>query len=1193
MHEPLEIINCRTLLNSPIDSVLLIDRYGTVLDANETVARRFGRRVPDLVGVNIYEMLPPELATSRKAFIEKVLESGEPCRFEDERDGVWYDHILSPVSDDQGNVMKILIWARDITERKRMEDISRLGNRVLEASPEHISIVGRDYIYRYVNKTYVEVHGLLQDQIVGKHVAELLGKDVFDGLVKPLLDRCLAGEEIKYESLFNFKNAGRRLMLVRYLPLKNRVGEIDGVVVFSRDITDIKSSEEKLLASEQKFRSLVEVTTDWIWEVDEKGTYTYASPKIKDILGYEPEEILGQTPFDLMLQDEAARIKNIFMNKLIDKEPFYGLENINRHKDGRLIVLETNGIPVFDEKGRFKGHRGIDRDITERKRFEKLLLDNEDRLKKAQAIARLGSWELDVVNNNLTWSDEVYRIFGLQPGEFAVSYEAFLEAVHPDDRTVVDEAYSRSLRDARETYEIEHRIVRKSTGEIRYVHEKCAHIRDASGMIIKSVGMVQDITERKRTEEALRSALEESQQREQEVLALQKSSNAVLRYRLFKESARFIFDSCKNLIGATAGYVALLSEDKRENRVLILDPGGLSCTVDPSLPMPIRGLRERAYSTGSPVYHNNFAASEWKSLMPDGHANLDNVLFSPLVIDGQVLGLLGLANKPGGFTDNDAHMASAFGEITAIALLNSRTMNALQNSEEHFRSVVETATDAIITINQTGNIVFWNRAAEIIFGHPAGEVLGRPLDLIIPKRFREDHKKAVLRTCSGVTSKLVGKTSETVGLSKNGREFPIELSIASWKTAEGAFFTGIVRDITDRKQFEASLKNERDKIQKYLDIAEVIMVVIGANESVVLINRKGCEVLGCEQDEVIGLNWFDNFVPSGIRDELRSVFSNIISGRLDAVRYYENTVLTRSGEERTIAWNNTVLKDDNGGINCTLSSGTDITQRKRMEEELQKAKDDLELKVQQRTEELNSAVGRLQEEVNERREAEKTVIFYQQQLRALLSKLSLAEEQERRRISEHIHDNISQNLAISKMNIETLQEEFLPAAGKLKETQELIEQTIKFIRSLTFELSPPILHELGLNAAVEWLAEKVQERYGIIVECDTDSKFKVLKGETGILLFRTIRELLNNIIKHSKAESARVSIQGYGDYMEIRVEDDGVGFDVSEISDYLIKGESFGIASIRERISYMNGNFEISSSPGEGTKVRIIVPLHK
>jgi two-component system CheB/CheR fusion protein len=135
------------------------------------------------------------------------------------------------------------------------------------------------------------------------------------------------------------------------------------------------------------------------------------------------------------------------------------------------------------------------------------LRESEERLKRAQEISHLGSWDLDLVNNRLTWSDEVYRIFGLQPQEFSATYEAFLEAVHPDDRAAVDASYSGSIRDGKDTYEIEHRMVRKVTGEIRYVHEKCQHFRDKTGKIIRSVGMVHDITERKLAEETIKKSM--------------------------------------------------------------------------------------------------------------------------------------------------------------------------------------------------------------------------------------------------------------------------------------------------------------------------------------------------------------------------------------------------------------------------------------------------------------------------------------------------------------------------------------------------------------------------------------------------------------------------------------------------------------------------------------------------------------
>jgi PAS domain S-box-containing protein/putative nucleotidyltransferase with HDIG domain len=129
-------------------------------------------------------------------------------------------------------------------------------------------------------------------------------------------------------------------------------------------------------------------------------------------------------------------------------------------------------------------------------------------LSKAQKISHVGSWELDLSTNRLIWSDEVYRIFGLQPQEFIATYETFLDSIHPDDRNSVDAAYSSSLREGRDSYEIEHRVVQKHTHDVRYVHERCEHVRDTSGRIVRSVGMVQDITERKKAEENLKETLE-------------------------------------------------------------------------------------------------------------------------------------------------------------------------------------------------------------------------------------------------------------------------------------------------------------------------------------------------------------------------------------------------------------------------------------------------------------------------------------------------------------------------------------------------------------------------------------------------------------------------------------------------------------------------------------------------------------
>jgi len=184
---------------------------------------------------------------------------------------------------------------------------------------------------------------------------------------------------------------------------------------------------------------------------------------------------------------------------------------------------------------------------------------------------------------------------------------------------------------------------------------------------------------------ALEKALEWQKRQSDKISALLEGARDILAYAHFPEAARRIFNRCCRITGATAGYVALLSRDGQENEVLFLEAGGRACSVDPELPMPIRGLRAVAYREKRTVADNDFMHGKWVRFMPKGHVSLDNVMFAPLIIDDCVVGVLGLANKPGGFTTDDEQVAQAFGELAAISLHNARTLDIQQRTTRLMR----------------------------------------------------------------------------------------------------------------------------------------------------------------------------------------------------------------------------------------------------------------------------------------------------------------------------------------------------------------------------------------------------------------------------------------------------------------------------------------------------------------------------
>lgn len=260
---------------------------------------------------------------------------------------------------------------------------------------------------------------------------------------------------------------------------------------------------------------------------------------------------------------------------------------------------------------------------------------------------------------------------------------------------------------------------------------------------------------------------------------------------------------------------------------------------------------------------------------------------------------------------------------------------------------------------------------------------------------------------------------------------------------------------------------------------------------------------------------------------------------------------------------------------------------------LREAHDNLERQVRERTAALSASNEALQEQIAEQMRARQQITAYQEQLRKLNSELSLAEARERRAIAADLHDHIGQALAFVRMRVTEFRSNavFCGFEDSIDEILMLLDKTIQYTRSLTFEISPPILYELGLEAAIEWLAERFENKYGFQVEVASNGNSIALREEVQIVLFKCVHELLMNAAKHAQAKRVTVTIACGKANFQIAVADNGKGFDTAMMEAVAGTSNTFGLFSVRERLKYLDGRFEISSIVEKGTTAILEVPF--
>ena len=498
----------RTLVESSFDGIA-IHQNGILVFVNQTAARLLGSEDPGaFIGKSALDVVAPEfrnrIAPRVEEAPEKVLELVREQFVRLDATPIDVDVTTAP-SIWEGKPAAYVTF-RDITAQVRAE------NALRESEEKYRAIINemQDIFYRtdlagtiiMLSPSAAKHAGYdSNDQILGQNVTSVYADPAGrNNLLSALKEK---GSVYAYPLDLKVRDGAIRHVTTSSHFYRDSSGRILGVEGVIHDVTNLRKAEDALRESEEKFRALVETTSDFIWEVDTGGRYTYASPQVGRLLGYDPREVIGRTPFDLMPPDEAARVGAEFNRIIASHLPITTLENQCLHKDGHTVILETSGVPRYGKDGNFTGYRGIDRDITKRKHAEEALLESEGRYRGIIENIQDVFFRIDRESRVVMLSPSATRMFGVVSlaeilGKPVVSLwkrpeqrEEFLEAMKNGGGAVQD-------------WEAEYV---RADGTAFWVSISAHLHRDQSGIYAGTEGILRDISGRKKMEVALKSAL--------------------------------------------------------------------------------------------------------------------------------------------------------------------------------------------------------------------------------------------------------------------------------------------------------------------------------------------------------------------------------------------------------------------------------------------------------------------------------------------------------------------------------------------------------------------------------------------------------------------------------------------------------------------------------------------------------------
>ena len=927
---------------------------GSYISVNPALAKMYGFDTPeelmngrlDIAQDAYYDPL------ERDNFISLMEEKGFVKGYEYEvkrKDGqkIWFYEDAKAIKDEQGKILFFEGFVVDITERKQAEvaldtKTNLLTNLIVNLQ-EGILLEDSDRKIALTNQLFCTMFGIPAppEALIG---ADCTGsaeqsKVFFKNPVKFIADieKILTDKEAVYND--ELELADGRYFERDYIPTYLE-SKYSGHLWKYRDISERKHAALKLENSEERFRQVVEQSREVVWEVDPKGLYTYVSPLSMQVYGYSAEQLVGKMHFyDIAPEEGREEFKNAALSVFDKKITFENLINSVCRPDGKIITVETNGIPMLNADGLLIGYRGIDADITSRVKAEKTIRESEE---KFRSITEQTSDLIAITDENgcITFaSPSSFSVFLISPADMCGrNFWDFIDENEIERSLVV---FQTCMESDGKIKDVEFRMKRADgtlfIGEIngsKFITET------QSGILVT----IRDITERKQTELIQNARIRLSE------FAPSHSRN---------ELQQKLLDELEQLTGSSVGFFHAVNADQKTlvlqswsantlNNMCNADPKSLHYNIDKA------GVWAECVTLRKAVIHNDYLSVENRRGIPEGHAMIIRELVVPIFRNGLIVAIVGIGNKLTDYVEKDIEFVS---KLSDLAWDITERKGAEESVKKLSQALIQSPVMTYIT-DISGLIEYANPKVVEVTGYTESELLGQnPRIFSSGEKSKEEYQ--ILWETISAGNEWKG---EFHNKKKNGELYWVAASISPVTDANGktTHFLAVEEDITEQKKNEEKISQQNERLNAIVSAMPDLIFVIDTKGAYLEFYQSHTNARSIPVNKVIGTNLKAFFNKEQADNYLQNIRMCIQDNKLiyfeyqlsegNLINYYEAR-LTPYGDDKV------------------LSFVRDMTDRVHSEMEIQNLNANLELKIVERTSQLAITNSNLVIEIEERNKA--------------------------------------------------------------------------------------------------------------------------------------------------------------------------------------------------------------------------------